>query len=386
MELGSGAARQLQRSSIRGCGRRPNRGRKIRIAIRSAVCSRTTEVGKNFREQARASWSKLKESFPEIDHLFGEGSRPDTISVDPKAKTIRLFDPTSRPHADHLDKSARYLDKLLNDPAIQAKYDRWRVNIREQYWESGFRSRPLTRSGVVRKPPGGGSTSGTPKFAMTASPLSPRLLKGALVAVDLASPIPTVIVFQYNPETLTRQLKARGDAGRGREGRRRCGSRARRRRRSRSRSRSTRPTSSKRATAIATTVGIYPQLSALEMLVYPKSALVIANTALLAGGHDRGRAAGRAVDAVHLGREAHPAGARRASSASPRRRTTPRSTRSAPRSRWGCACSATTTCRITNPGYYMFLAHQVVKETMAVDRHGRNNAERRRRRTTLKLI
>ena len=32
------------------------------------------------------------------------------------------------------------------------------------------------------------------------------------------------------------------------------------------------------------TLGIYPQLSALEMLVYPKSALVIANTALLAAG------------------------------------------------------------------------------------------------------
>ncbi|HKV33840.1 MAG TPA: hypothetical protein VJP89_05960, partial [Pyrinomonadaceae bacterium] len=35
---------------------------------------------------------------------------------------------------------------------------------------------------------------------------------------------------------------------------------------------------------IATTLGIYPQLSALEMLLYPKSALVIANTALMALG------------------------------------------------------------------------------------------------------
>lgn len=31
-------------------------------------------------------------------------------------------------------------------------------------------------------------------------------------------------------------------------------------------------------------LGIYPQLSALEMLLYPKSTLVIANTALLAAG------------------------------------------------------------------------------------------------------
>ena len=34
----------------------------------------------------------------------------------------------------------------------------------------------------------------------------------------------------------------------------------------------------------ATSMGIYPQLSALEMLIYPKSALVIANTALMAVG------------------------------------------------------------------------------------------------------
>jgi hypothetical protein len=31
-------------------------------------------------------------------------------------------------------------------------------------------------------------------------------------------------------------------------------------------------------------MGIYPQLSALEMLIYPKSALVIANTVLMAAG------------------------------------------------------------------------------------------------------
>jgi hypothetical protein len=38
------------------------------------------------------------------------------------------------------------------------------------------------------------------------------------------------------------------------------------------------------ADALAVSMGIYPQLSALEMLIYPKSALVIANTVLLALG------------------------------------------------------------------------------------------------------
>jgi hypothetical protein len=38
------------------------------------------------------------------------------------------------------------------------------------------------------------------------------------------------------------------------------------------------------ANSIATSMGIYPQLSALEMLLYPKSLLVIANTIALAVG------------------------------------------------------------------------------------------------------
>ena len=41
---------------------------------------------------------------------------------------------------------------------------------------------------------------------MTTFPNSPRVLKGALVGVDPASPIPTVVIFQYNPDTLTRQF------------------------------------------------------------------------------------------------------------------------------------------------------------------------------------
>lgn len=38
------------------------------------------------------------------------------------------------------------------------------------------------------------------------------------------------------------------------------------------------------ADPLATTLGIYPQLSGLEMLLYPKSSLVIANTALALAG------------------------------------------------------------------------------------------------------
>ena len=50
---------------------------------------------------------------------------------------------------------------------------------------------------------------------MTTFPNSPRVLKGALVGIDTDIPIPSVIVFQYNPDTLTRSLKPRSPGGEG---------------------------------------------------------------------------------------------------------------------------------------------------------------------------
>ena len=37
-------------------------------------------------------------------------------------------------------------------------------------------------------------------------PRSPRTLKGAIVAIDEYNPLASVIVFQYNPETMTRTV------------------------------------------------------------------------------------------------------------------------------------------------------------------------------------
>ncbi len=39
---------------------------------------------------------------------------------------------------------------------------------------------------------------------------SPRLVKGAIVGVDIFNPLASVVVFQYNPETLTRSLQPQG--------------------------------------------------------------------------------------------------------------------------------------------------------------------------------
>jgi len=198
---------------------------------------------------------------------------------------------------------------------------------------------------------------------MTASPLSPRLLKGALVSLDITSPIPQVIVFQYNPDTLTRQLKARGAQGDAAKGD------------------ATRLNGAPEETikidveidatdqletgeGSAQTVGIYPQLSALEMLIYPKSALVIANTALMAAGLIEiappvgpftlfiwgvNRILPVRVEEFSVTEEAHD----------------PTLNPIRAKVSLGLRVLSYNDLSITNPGYYMFLAHQVLKETMA---------------------
>lgn len=118
---------------------------------------------------------------------------------------------------------------------------------------------------------------------MSSFPGSPRLQKGAIVGLDPANPLASVIVFQYNPDTLTRSLTAQtteGEANRG-EALRLKGP----------------PQETmtldveidatdqlEQGDSIATSMGIYPALAALEMLLYPKSGLIIANEVLAAVG------------------------------------------------------------------------------------------------------
>lgn len=118
---------------------------------------------------------------------------------------------------------------------------------------------------------------------MTTFPGSPRVQKGAVVGLDPFNPLASVVVFQYNPDLVTRTITAQttgGNADRG-EALRLKG-----------------PPEEKitldveidatdqleLTKPLATTMGIYPALSALEMLIYPKSALAIANEVLAAVG------------------------------------------------------------------------------------------------------
>lgn len=118
---------------------------------------------------------------------------------------------------------------------------------------------------------------------MTTFPGSPPVLKGAMIGVDPANPLASVIVFQYNPDTLTRTITAQaaGAGGDRNEALRLKGP----------------PQETikldveidaadqlEKAEPLVTSAGIYPALSALEMLLYPKTAVVIANEALAAAG------------------------------------------------------------------------------------------------------
>jgi len=121
---------------------------------------------------------------------------------------------------------------------------------------------------------------------MTTFPASPRTLKGALIGADPFNPLASVIVFQYNPETLTRRIDARAtggaDGGDRSEAFRLSGP----------------PKETitlnveidavdqlEQANPLAVMQGIYPVLSALEMLLYPKSGKVIADAILAQAGN-----------------------------------------------------------------------------------------------------
>ncbi|UBF28592.1 hypothetical protein K9N68_12355 [Kovacikia minuta CCNUW1] len=120
---------------------------------------------------------------------------------------------------------------------------------------------------------------------MSTFPGSPRLFKGAIVSLDPTTKRPlSTIAFQYNPETLTRTLgirQAPQENSSRTEALRLGGA----------------PTESitlnivldatdrlEKAEPTALALGVYPQLSALELLIYPKSSKVAFNMAKAKSG------------------------------------------------------------------------------------------------------
>lgn len=118
---------------------------------------------------------------------------------------------------------------------------------------------------------------------MSSFPGSPQLMKGALVGVDDAGATANMIKFQYNPDSLSRSLQAQTAT----EG----GSRAEVLRLKGAPVETIRLEVILDATDLlevadgsATTLGIHPQLAALETLIYPSSSRVILNQSLMAAG------------------------------------------------------------------------------------------------------
>jgi Contractile injection system tube protein len=114
---------------------------------------------------------------------------------------------------------------------------------------------------------------------MSTFPGAPQVQKGAIIGLDPFNPLASVIVFQYNPDTLTRTLTAQAVTTSGSQG---------------EALRLKGPPQEtitlnveidaadqlEKADGVATSLGLHPTLASLEMLLYPKSALVIANEVL----------------------------------------------------------------------------------------------------------
>lgn len=198
---------------------------------------------------------------------------------------------------------------------------------------------------------------------MTGFSQSPKLLKGAIVGIDIFNPLASVVVFQYNPEQVTRSIDPQyAESGGDRSEALRLGG-------------APRETISatlqldladqlEEGNELAGELGLNPQLSAIEMLVYPKSALVVANTALLLAGtlevvppvapltlfiYGWKRVLPVKLTSLSITETAHDP------KLNPIRASADLSMQ----------VLSYNDLPLTHPGYWTFLAHQVVKETMA---------------------
>jgi len=122
---------------------------------------------------------------------------------------------------------------------------------------------------------------------MTSFPGSPRLIKGGIVLIDpTTSAVKRIIALQYNPDTLTRTLQVQDVSGEG-------GDRSQALRLKAPPVETIKLDAEIDATdqlefpdqnATVTQFGIQPQLAALETIIYPSSAQLLANNALAQSG------------------------------------------------------------------------------------------------------
>jgi hypothetical protein len=120
---------------------------------------------------------------------------------------------------------------------------------------------------------------------MSTFPNSPRLLKGGIVLIDPAtSAVRRIIALQYNPDSVSRTLQAKGVAGEG-------GNRSEPLRLKGPPVETIKVEAEIDATdqleiaeGTATQIGLHPQLAALELIVYPTSQQLQSNNSLALSG------------------------------------------------------------------------------------------------------
>jgi hypothetical protein len=198
---------------------------------------------------------------------------------------------------------------------------------------------------------------------MTTFPGAPKVLKGAIIGVDLFNPLASVAIFQYNPEQISRSVTpSYSEAGGGRaEPLRLSGP----------------PKETISANLSIDLIdqmeqgdngplggGIAGYLAAIEMLVYPKSLLVAANQILLATGtmevippvapltlfvYGWKRVVPVKMESISITETAHDP------SLNPIRADVSLSMK----------VLTYNDLSMTHPGYWAFMAHQVIKEVFA---------------------
>lgn len=209
----------------------------------------------------------------------------------------------------------------------------------------------------------------------TSFPLSPKVMRGAIVGIDIFNPISSIAIFQYNPEQLSRSLSPQYTGGGG------GGAKAE----------ALRLAAPPQETISATLkldlidqmeqgengplgAGISGNLAALEMLIYPKTIAVAINQALLIAGmmevvppaapltlfiYGVTRIVPVKIESLSITETAHDANLH------PIRADVS----------VGMKVLTYNDLSMTNPGYWAFMAHQVVKETLATVASLNNVAE-----------
>ncbi|WP_323715529.1 CIS tube protein [Paracoccus aminovorans] len=189
---------------------------------------------------------------------------------------------------------------------------------------------------------------------------TPRLLKGAIVAFRPPVPIPEVIPFQINPESLQRTIEANAAEGEGgADGFRLAGA----------------PKEMIKVEAVldatddleqgrAEDLGLHPRLAQLETLLYPAASTVIANAVLLRLGTVEILPA-TGPFTVFIWGKTRILPVRLKSLSITEEAYDPKLNPIRAKVSMDLAVLSYSDLESSHPGYAMFLSHQLVKETMA---------------------